>query len=126
MLPARIKRNPARMYFAALLPLCKNLIMDGKLRENYGGQLIVYYKWVCRLTKLYPPVDGRSCRRENHIWRHNPKTQKSSMSRHLSKGPAACFTQLAGSFGVTPSIPGAVRHDSGTHFDAIILSIRAR
>jgi hypothetical protein len=25
------------MYFAALLPLCKNLIMDGKLQEHYGG-----------------------------------------------------------------------------------------
>src|SRR6478735_1894913 len=33
------------------------------------------------------------------------------MSRHLSKGPAACFTQLAGRFSVTPSIQGAVRRD---------------
>src|SRR6478609_8037578 len=77
MLAAISKRNPARRYFAALLPLCKNLIMDGKLRENYGGQLIIYYKWVCRLTKLYPPHDGQSCRRKHLIWRHNPKTQKS-------------------------------------------------
>src|SRR5689334_12005084 len=91
MLAARIKRNPARMYFAALLPLCKNLIMDGKLQENYGGQLIIYYKWVCCLTKLYPPDDRRRCRREHHIWRHNPKIQKSRMSRHQSQRLAACL-----------------------------------
>src|SRR6478735_10863792 len=76
MLAARINRNPARMYFAALLPLCRNLIMDGKLQKHYGGQLIVYYKWVCRLTKLYPLGDGQSCRCEHHIWRI-PKKRKS-------------------------------------------------
>jgi hypothetical protein len=33
MLAARINRNPARIYFAALLPLCRNLIMDGCSRD---------------------------------------------------------------------------------------------
>jgi hypothetical protein len=29
-----IVSNPPNKYFAALLPLCKNLIMDGKLRKR--------------------------------------------------------------------------------------------
>jgi hypothetical protein len=37
MLAARSKRNPARRYFAALLPLCKNLIMNGELQEILWG-----------------------------------------------------------------------------------------
>src|SRR5580765_6934913 len=53
MLAARIKRNPARMYFAALLPLCKNLIMDGKL-QGYYEVTAIHYKCCSRLTKLYP------------------------------------------------------------------------
>src|SRR5882724_10450182 len=34
MLAARISRNPPRMYFAALLPLCKNLIMGRDAPEK--------------------------------------------------------------------------------------------
>src|SRR3954462_8789257 len=53
MLAAIIKRNPARRYLAALLPLCKNLIMDGKLLKNYEVNC-PYYKVICSFNKTLP------------------------------------------------------------------------
>src|ERR1041385_1273425 len=53
MLAAISKRNPARRYFAALLPLCKNLIMDGKLQKNYEVNCH-YYKVIRLFNKTLP------------------------------------------------------------------------
>src|SRR5882724_5887204 len=72
MLAAISKRNPASRYFAALLPLCKNLIMDGKLQEILRST-ILNYKWAGPLTKLYPLANGRTGQRAHHTSRHTPK-----------------------------------------------------
>src|SRR4029077_8756444 len=72
MLAARIRRNPARMYFAALLPLCKNLIMDGKL-QGYYEVTVFHYKCCSHLTKLYPLRDSPARRLQHHTFRI-PKT----------------------------------------------------
>jgi len=59
------------------LPLCKNLIMDGKLQENYEVNY-PYYKVICSFNKTLPGTNSPTGKREhltfrrplkNNVWR---------------------------------------------------------